>query len=85
MSLGENISNIICKSKHTFHFLKAITRALTSRTIGDESIIIVDLTQNLPPKKTWKKKWECNPVFQNVWAIKIPWVELMALMVKWFM
>jgi hypothetical protein len=47
-------------------------------------IIIVDLTQNLPPKKTWKKEWEFDWMFQNVWAIKIPWVEVMALMVKWF-
>jgi hypothetical protein len=52
MSLGENISDIICKNKHTFHFSKGITRASPSRTIGDELIIIVDLTQNLPPKKT---------------------------------
>jgi hypothetical protein len=52
MSLGENMSDLICKSKGTFHFLKGIARASTFKTIGDESILIVDFTQNLPPKKT---------------------------------
>lgn len=84
MSWGENMFDIICKSKCTFHFLKGIARASTFKTIRDESIIIIDLTQNLTPKQTWKKEWEFNQMFQNVWATKLPWVEVMVLMVKWF-
>ncbi len=36
---------------------------------------VVDLTQNLPPKRIWKKVWELNQVFQDVWAIEFPWAE----------
>jgi hypothetical protein len=37
-------------------------------------ILIIDLTQDLP-KKVQKKEWEFNQVFQDVWAIKLPWAE----------
>jgi hypothetical protein len=28
-------------------------------------------------KKKRVKEWEINRVFQNVWAMKLPWVEAM--------
>ncbi len=50
VSLGENMFDIVCKSKRPFHFLE---RTIT--TTGDDSVPIVDLTQNLPPKKIRRK------------------------------
>lgn len=75
MSSNENMFDIMHKGKHLFHFSEEIARASTSRTIGDDLVHVVDFTQNLPPKKIWKKVWELNHVFQDVWAIKLPWVE----------
>ncbi len=70
------MSNIMHKGKHFFIFLERTTRASTSQTIGDNLIFIVDLTQDLFPKKIRKKKWEFNQVFQDVWAIKLPWAKI---------
>lgn len=64
------------KDKHPFHFLEGIARALTFGTIGNDLVHVVDLIKNLPLKKNWKKVWEFNKVFQDVWAIKLPWVEV---------
>ncbi len=63
------------KGKHPFHFSEGTPRVLTFGTIGNDLVHVVDLTQNLPPKKIWKKVWEFNKVFQDVWAIKLPWAE----------
>jgi hypothetical protein len=46
--------DIMHKSKHPFYFSKGTTRVSTSRTIGDDLILIIDLTQDLPKK--FKKK-----------------------------
>jgi hypothetical protein len=43
--------------------------------VASNSILVVDLTQIFPIKKIWKKEWEFNQMFQNVWDIKIPWAE----------
>jgi hypothetical protein len=51
------------KDKHPFHFLEGIARALTFGTIGNDLVHVVDLIQNLPLKKIWKKVWEFNKVF----------------------
>jgi len=53
MFLGENMSDIMHKGKHLFNFMEGITRALTSKTIGHDSVL--DFIQNLLPKKIWKK------------------------------
>jgi len=50
MSSGENMSDIVRKGKCPFHFLEG-----TTKTIGDDYVPIVDLTQNPPPKKIKKK------------------------------
>ncbi len=63
MSSNENMSNIMHKDKHPFHFLEGIARALTFGTIGNDLVHVVDLIQNLPLKKIWKKVWEFNKVF----------------------
>jgi hypothetical protein len=55
--------DIMHKGKHLFHFSEGTTRASTFRTIGDDLVHVVDLIQNLPPKKIWKKIWELNKVF----------------------
>ncbi len=72
MSSNENMFDIMHKSKHPFHFLEGIARALTFGTIGNDVVHVVDLIPNLPSKKIWKKVWEFNNVFQDVWAIKLP-------------
>jgi hypothetical protein len=60
MFLSENMSYIMRKNKHPFYFSEGITRASTSQIVGNDSIPIIDLVQNLRPKKNWKKEWEFN-------------------------
>jgi hypothetical protein len=55
MSLNENMSDIMHKGKHFFYFLKKTTRFSTSQIIGDDLIHIVDVIQDLLPKKIQKK------------------------------
>ncbi len=76
MSLSENMSNIMHKGKHPFYFLKGTTRVSTSWTVGDDSSSIVDLTQDLLPKKIQNKKREFNQMFQDVCAIKFIWAKI---------
>jgi hypothetical protein len=42
--------DIMCKSKRSFHFSEGI-----ARTIGNDLVLILDLIQNLLPKKIERK------------------------------
>jgi len=50
------MSDIIRKDKCPTHFLQGNAGASTSKTIGNDLVPIIDLTQDLLPKKIWKKK-----------------------------
>lgn len=60
MSLVENMSDIVHTNKCLTHFLQGNAGASTSKTIGNDLVPIIDLTQDLPPKKILEKKWELN-------------------------
>ncbi len=49
---------------------------MTFRTIGNDLVPIVDLIQKLSPKIILKKASELNQMSQDVWDIKLPWVEV---------
>jgi len=55
-------------------FLKRISKASSYNTITINFILIIDITQILPTNFFWKK-WEFNWVFQDVWAVKLPWAK----------
>ncbi len=75
MYLVENMFNIVCKDKCLAHFFQGNVIASTSKTIGNDLVPIIELIQDLLPKKNRKKKWELNWVFQDVWAIKFLWAK----------
>jgi hypothetical protein len=51
MFLNENMSYIMRKNKHLFYFSKGTIGTSTYRTVGDDSIPIVDFIQDLFPNK----------------------------------
>ncbi len=66
----------MCKCKCPFHFSKGVPRALSFYIVAANSIPIVGFFRFFIPKKIKRKKWESNQVFQYVWAIKLPRVEV---------
>ncbi len=78
MPLGEQLVqefDIVHKSKRPSHLLEGLPWTSSFGIVGANLILVVDLIQIFPTKKIWKKEWEFNQMFQDVWDIKIPCVE----------
>jgi hypothetical protein len=77
MPFGEQllqVFDIMHKSKCPSHFKKEFLSASSYNTITIHFSLIIDITQILLTNCFWKE-WEFNWVFQDVWAIKVPWAK----------
>jgi hypothetical protein len=74
-SLIENAS-IVPNLKGKYMFQGCTCARLLSFEIVGNGLVAIDCLINcLMHKKSKKKEWEFNHMFQDVWAIKFYWVE----------